>query len=247
MSIIIRYEGCLDEPRRVRELIHDLKLRCRQLEWSCREVNERIIGEAYYYQDNDDDEGGLLSLLGMMSNHIAQKTVDDRMRGVYIQPPDTDTFLLTFNRTGHLMHYMALPGKMDLDQPGLGSAMSYAPEPGYYLESDAHSIKTTGAVSTHILIVTLLRYLQKTYISNLEVTDQTDFWETLDFKQLELEHGRMRAMLSFFRDPDNIKSILRSIGIDDVGEVTAIPLDDIKMNFEKPDHMQEWGLAAHEN
>lgn len=246
MSIIIRYEGCLDEPRRIRELILDLKLRCRQLEWSCQEVNERIIGEAYYHLTHDEDND-VLSLLNMMNLEIPRKPVDDRMRGLYIQPPDTDTLMLTFNRTGHLMHYMALPGKMKIKQAKLGNAMSYSQEPGYYLESDGHWIKTTGAVSTHILIVALLRHLQKTYISNLEVTDKTNFWQTLDFKGLELEHGRMNAMLSFFRNPDNMKSILKSIGIEDVGEVTAIPLDDIKMTFEKPDHMKEWGLVAHEN
>jgi hypothetical protein len=246
MSIIIRYEGSLDEPRRIRELILDLKLRCRQLEWSCEEVNERIIGEAYYHQQTYGGGGGL-AILNMMSNMLPQKTVDDRMRGVYIQPPDSDTFMLTFNRTGHLMHYMALPGEMKITETEFGNAMSYSQEPGYYLESDGHWIKTTGDVSAHILIVALLRHLQKTYISNLEVTDQTDFWDTLDFKRLELEHGRMNAMLTFFRNPDNMKSILKSIGIEDVEGVTAIPLDDIKMTFEKPDHMKEWGLAAHEN
>lgn len=246
MSIIIRYEGSLDEPKRIRELIHDLKLRCRQLEWPCEEVNERIIGTAYYHQETHGG-GGELAILNMMNNMMAEKSIDDRMRGVYIQPPESDTFMITFNRTGDLMHYMALPGEMTITETEFGNAMSYRQEPGYYLESDGHSIKTTGDVSAHILIVGLLRHLQTTYISNLEVTDQTDFWDTLDFKQLELEHGRMKAMLSFFRNPDNIKSILKSIGLDDVGEVTAIPLDDIKMTVEKPSHMQEWGLVAHEN
>ncbi len=40
------------------------------------------------------------------------------------------------------------------------------------------------SVDTHIWIIALLRYLKKHYLSNLQVTDEGDYWETEDRNRL---------------------------------------------------------------
>ncbi|MGB0387277.1 MAG: hypothetical protein ACPGWR_20855 [Ardenticatenaceae bacterium] len=249
MGITINYDGTLDDPSRIDQFIYDMKLRCRKLKWPCNEVNERIIGDAYYYMGDQDSEGGD-PVLSMMEVLIGQKSVDDRIRGVHIEPPGTEMLSLTFNRKGDLMEYTPLPGQMTSESTPLGNAMGYTHEPGYYLESPVNWVKTTGEVSSHVLIVGLLRYIEENYISDLEVEDDTDFWEDLDLKQLQWQHGRMKALLNYIRQPENIKSILKSAGIEgveDIEHITTITPEELNFRPKTPEHMKGWGMSAYEN
>ena len=246
MGITINYDGTLDHPSRIDEFIYDMKLRCRKLDWACHEVNQRILGDAYYYignQENNGDEPGL----SRMELFIGQKSVDDRIRGVHIEPSGTETLSLTFNRQGYLMNYTPLPGKMKIESTPLGNAMSYSKEPGYYLEAPMNWVKTTGEVTSHVLIVGLLRYLEENYMSDLEVHDEADFWDSLDLKQLQWVHGRMNALLNYFRKPETIKSLLEAAGIEGVEDVRAVTIEELNLRPSTPEHMKGWGMSAYEN
>ncbi len=248
MSITINYEGTLDDPSRITEFIYDMKFHCRKLDWPCNEVNNRILGDAYYYlgneQENDEELG-----MDKMALFIGQKPIDDRIKGVLIEPPGTENLSLTFNRAGELVNYTPLPGQMMMKSTSSGQAMSYSEEPGYYLEAPANWINTTGQVNSHVLIIGLLRYLQAHHISDLEVKDGTQFWDELDLKSLQWEHGRMNALLNYFRRPDTIKSILEAAGIEIEGmeNVRVITPDELNVRPDPPKHMKDWGISAYEN
>lgn len=248
MSITINYEGTLDDPSRINEFIYDMKFHCRKLDWPCREVNERILGDAYYYMGNqlgDDEEFGL----NMMALFIGQKSIDDRIRGVLIEPPGTESLNFTFNRAGELANYTPLPGRMTMESTPSGQTMSYSQEPGYYLEAPTNWISTTGQVTSHVLIVGLLRYLQTHHMSDLEVHDASEFWNDMDLKSLQWEHGRMNALLNYFRKPETIKSILEAAGIEIEGieNVRAVTPEELNVRPSTPEHMKGWGISAYEN
>ena len=42
--------------------------------------------------------------------------VDERVRGMYIQPSGTETLIITFNRSGRLGGYHPLPGRMSMTE-----------------------------------------------------------------------------------------------------------------------------------
>lgn len=194
MSITINYEGTLDDPSRITEFIYDMKFHCRKLDWPCNEVNNRILGDAYYYLGNEQENDEELEM-DKMALFIGQKPIDDRIKGVLIEPPGTENLSLTFNRAGELVN------------------------------------------------------LQAHHISDLDVKDGTQFWDDLDLKGLQWEHGRMNALLNYFRKPDTIKSILEAAGIEveDMENIRVITPDELNVRPDPPKHMKEWGISAYEN
>lgn len=247
MGIVITYEGDLDDPARVDELIADLKQRCRRIDWPCAVVDERILGQAYRYVDGGEtptDTPGVYT----HTTYIAEESVDDRVRGVRIQPPGTETLVLTFNRSGRLASYRALPGRMIVEQRRLGRLVStrttYTNEPGYYEMEEGGWVKTTGQLESHVMIVAMLRHVRDIYASNLMVEDDSRFWETGNLGQLEASHRSMGAIISSLREQDVAKALARLAGLEDVDEVE--PLDP-HLRAERPRHMKDWGISAGEN
>lgn len=223
MGIVITYEGCLDDPTRLDCLIEEVRQRCRHLQWPCQDIDQRIIGEAYYFI-GEQETPGQRSGVSTVSAFFGQKTVDERIRGLLVQPPGSETLTLTFNLAGQLLYYQALPGRPHTTLSGYG--MSFTQEPGYYLTSSSQWVKTTGEVTSHVLIVALLRFLQQHYISNLIVHDATGFWDTLDMTALIQEHGRMQALINLFQASDMVKDLLRLVGIADIAVLTRVPRGD---------------------
>jgi hypothetical protein len=243
MGVSISYRGDIDDPAKIDELIADMKIRCRALDWPCEEVDQRVLGKAYRFLGSEEVP---TDTPGVYQGHSYMDLVpiDDRVRGVRIQPPNTETVYLTFNRAGHLCWYQEMPGQFSQDEKGF---VTFSSEPGYYLEHDEPWVKTTGAIRSHILLVALFRYIQDHYISNLKVRDDTDFWETDDVDTLVREHRMMGALIGFFQKEDVAKALLEMSGlVEDVENVEVEPLDP-HIEEEKPDWTEDWGVSAGEN
>jgi hypothetical protein len=223
MSIVITYEGCLDDPARLDHLIEAVQQRCRHLQWPCQAVEQHIVGEAYYFL-GDQETPGQRPGVSTVSAFFDQKTVDERIRGLFVHPPGTETLTLTFNPAGQLQCYQALPGRPYTTLAGYG--MSFTQEPGYYLANSSPWVKTTGEVTSHVLIVALLRFLQSHYMSNVVVHDPTGFWDTLDITALTQEHMRMQTLIDLFQESDLVKDLLQLVGITDIAMLTRVPRGD---------------------
>ncbi len=78
-------------------------------------------------------------------------------------------------------------------------------------------IKTQFApIEIHITIIKLLEYIKKKYISNLEVIDEGNYWETRDKNILE-------DKLSFLnKKTDQIGNIISKIKVDDTDSPEAV-------------------------
>ena len=53
-----------------------------------------------------------------------------------------------------------------------------------------------AAIETHVWIIGLLRYLKKRYLSNLEVKDEGDYWETEDLEKLREKKHFLQGMIN---------------------------------------------------
>ncbi|MGB0383777.1 MAG: hypothetical protein ACPGWR_03055 [Ardenticatenaceae bacterium] len=115
------------------------------------------------------------------------------------------------------------------------------------MATDQNWIKSTGQIATHVLIVTLFRYLQQNYMSSLEVDDPTEYWDTQDMDTLQLEHARMGVLIGLFREPENVKSLLKLAGFEDVEQVRPVAPEELSLRASKPEQTKDWRIAAHEN
>jgi uncharacterized protein CbrC (UPF0167 family) len=75
-------------------------LKANRLGWPYKEVDERILGQTYVYRGYSEKDG-----IGSVYSELAP--IDERIRGVHLQPPKTETLVITFNRAGQLMQYLA--------------------------------------------------------------------------------------------------------------------------------------------
>ncbi len=137
---------------------------------------------------------GETGLRGRVSRLHPPPLIEETARGVIALPPDTDSLRLVFDGSGRLVRY-AMP-----------DTNHYAAFPNF--------VKTTGAIESHVSICVLLRLLNGKFMNDLEVTDDTELWNTWNAKALERKHAEMRALIGIFRQSKDQGGLLRKLGVD---------------------------------
>jgi len=147
-----------------------------------------------------------------------------RVKGVTIIPePDGEAFSFTFDRDGAVRSLM-----------GMISILDGSTEP----EEAWVSIKTQFVgPEFHTWVVGLLKYLKKKYMSDLEVRDESEYWESgdldklkekmvflyerIDFLTNRLNRGVLgdTTVLSAEEIADRIERVLRDLDNDDTGNL----------------------------
>lgn len=157
MGVTIHYNGKLDNPRVLDDLLITAKRFCREHNWKFHEIDDRIIGKVERWIPSDDEE-------------IRTQTsrIDDRQRGLLIHPhPESETVWLTFNQAGELCFY--LPES----------------ESGHYWENKLLFTKTQFApLDVHMAICDLLHLIQDKHFPSLQFSDEGEYFETRDLKRL---------------------------------------------------------------
>jgi len=160
MGVSIHYSGALDHPNDWQMVTQRLKLVADQLAWPWWEVDIPVSGLAQgVYIINHPEHGEMVE--------VQTHEVNDHIRGLSMQPPDTETFHITFNQAGRLAYYYEFPDR----------------EPPYH-HIDTLWVKTNRAVQSHIYLCDILRYLQERYMPQLKVYDEADFFVTQDITDL---------------------------------------------------------------
>jgi len=92
--------------------------------------------------------------------------------------PQTDPLWLTFDKDGTLTRLGAHP---------LASVGSSGPSQGFgYLSQPAASIQTSiGGPELHRTVIGLLDYLKQAYMPDLQVSDETRYWDQRDEAELK--------------------------------------------------------------
>jgi hypothetical protein len=130
--------------------------------------------------------------------------IEETVRGVVVMPPDTESVRLVFDRTGRLVRYTDVPAKL---------VINAVPDTIHYL-AFPHYVKTSGSPVSHAAICALLRMLQRKFMTNLQVNDDTGYWTTGDIEILVREHAEMGAVLGIFNEFKNVGAMLRALGVE---------------------------------
>jgi hypothetical protein len=226
MGITIHYGGRLKDPTSVSLLVQELQLACQKLDWPCQAIDERILGTAEYDIYHEEDEHTLYVT-------TETKPVDDRQRGIVIQPPECETLYLTFNRHGEMMAY---------DTP-----FGHADVPGYYHVREYLFCKTQfGTAETHMAICDLLRLVEP-YMAEFEVSDEGRYWQSGDPEELKLAMGYLEQLINKLSNADNVEDLERLLGIEIQGK-DAVEIGKQLKQIIPPWRLRgEHGVSAHEN
>lgn len=119
--------------------------------------------------------------MGWMAQPINMDEADPNFRGILVNPEDDcEPLRFLFDREGRLRNFMDLLD--DQVEPN---------EHSFYSAS-----KTQFAdIETHVWIIGLLRYLKKRYLSNLEVSDEGEYWETENLEKLREKKEFLSGMI----------------------------------------------------
>ncbi|MCX7854316.1 MAG: hypothetical protein N2383_16235, partial [Caldilineales bacterium] len=85
MGICIYYQGVLRNMDRLFDLTMAVREKCREWGWPHYFVNERIVGTMDILVDHGDKEKGTWKW------EWESRPVDDRWRGIVVNPPDCET------------------------------------------------------------------------------------------------------------------------------------------------------------
>ena len=170
MGVKIHYRGTLNEKKQIHSLINEVKDIAKIMGWTYAALNEDWEQAPTAILKSSADRGvhidGNCSLKGI---HFRTKT-------------DTDPVWLYFNANGTL----SAPFQVALEA-----------EEGYPMKKNWLSTSTQDAgIETHIAIIKLFRYLKYKYIDNLEVMDNTRYWEHDDKQELEQRFGQVGDMMN---------------------------------------------------
>ncbi|MCS7023873.1 MAG: hypothetical protein NZV14_03650 [Bryobacteraceae bacterium] len=186
LGVSIGYSGSLNDPSLLDELIAYTRQRVKVWRWECCEYRRLISGMLFRHVN-----GPWIEPSGSPEQALLPTLIEDELRGVVLLPPWTDAVCLTFNQAGRLVSYCELP-------PHPTVAFSLPGEEKCFLEVSL-STTLTGAIEVHLRVARLLRELQANFIRNLEVRDNTGFWETGDLRALATEHLIFGAWMEVLR------------------------------------------------
>ncbi len=223
MGVCIYYQGVLRDMNRLFDLTMAVRAKCREWGWPHRFVNERIVGTMEILVDHGS--GG-----EDWKWEWETRPVDDRWRGIVVNPPDCETLYLTFGRDGRLIAYKSAPDR----------------QPGHYIANDLLYVKTQfGGPERHIGICTLLRLLEE-YGVELEVHDDSRYWETGDREQLAHQMEIINNIIRLLaQESQRLAALVLGEEAEDL-EVLGVEVGKV-FREPKPEWRREWGISAEEN
>ena len=178
MGVTLHYRGTLDDPRRLPALCAELADVAQAMGWSAVRI--------------DDDYDAPLD--ARLNHDSSGARIDGNvgLKGIVLTPDDgSESLWFCFDREGQLR---SLLGQILILDGTL------KPE-----ESWAFTKTQFSSPERHVWIVGLLRYVQKRYVSDLEVQDDGGYWDTGDLAELRrrmnLIHGMIADMTTALSAP----------------------------------------------
>lgn len=128
-----------------------------------------------------DELEDIADSMDWMSQRINDDEIDPAFRGIIVNPKgDCEPLCFIFDREGRLRALMDLI--TDQIEPT---------EYSYYTATKTQF----AAIETHVWIIGLLRYLKKHTLSDLEVTDEGEYWETENLETLQKKKQFLQSMI----------------------------------------------------
>jgi hypothetical protein len=172
MGLILHYSARIRNLKRLPELVDEVEDICQSLQWGFYRMDETVEVPAKFIP-KEPVEGD-------------PKLI--RLRGIYFTPPNCETAFLTFTPSGRICTPMHLKIAETL----------YRIKP--WLVYSMHVKTQFAGMDTHIALVTLLKYLEKKYFHKMRVSDEGNFWNTLDKAVLKARFDEYNHLLNIVKD-----------------------------------------------
>lgn len=193
MGVSIHYRGRIDSAALLPSLREEIADIARSMGWPSTTLDD----------DWSISPDANLATGGRIQGHLG-------LKGIQITPhPDSEPLVLFFDRDG----YIRSPVTMALILDG-----TLQPKTAWV------SMKTQfAAPDTHVWVIGLLKYLKKRYISNLEVSDESGYWDTGDRRKLEKSMDLLDSKLN---------QLSAKISSGSIGDLTGLTADQIASRLE---------------
>lgn len=194
MGVTIHYRGTMDDPGQIEDLQRELADIAPCMGWKTHRL------------DDDWDVPPSATLEHGESGTIIKGHLG--LKGVSLIPPGSGEDLSFYvDANGHLRPIMDMIWQTE-GQSEIGSCFTKTQFVG---------------PDVHIWIVGLLKYLQKRYFSNLEVSDEGEFWETGDRATLE---AKMRLI------NEKMDELQTGLSTGSFGDLTGLTAEQIATRIE---------------
>ena len=165
MGLTLYYQGRIKDLRRIPELTTEVADICQSLDWT--------------YHLIDDVETIAAQVVPWEPGEGDPKKV--WLRGLFFTPPGCETAILVFSSSGRLFNLLRLQFADQDDDP----------EYLYML----HTKTQYAGEDVHIALVTLFKYLEKKYDLELKMSDEGNYWDTLDRSVLNERFEDYRSLI----------------------------------------------------
>ena len=194
MGVSIHYKGRLDDTARLPVLCDEIRDIADTINWPSTTLNDDWL------QAPD----ARLTGGGRVKGHLG-------LKGIQITPhPDSEPLALFFDRDGYLRSPMSMLMMLE---------GSLEPERAWV------SMKTQfSSPDTHVWVIGLLKYLKKHYIPDLEVSDESGYWDTGNRAKLEED----MALLD-----DKLNQLSGEISSGRLGNLSNLSADEIAARIEQ--------------
>jgi hypothetical protein len=203
MGVTIHYRGRLDDLGRISALCHELTDIARTMKWPCNSLDDD-------WSKAPDAKLTVGEKGAVIDGHLG-------LKGVSFRPhPGAEFLAIYFDSEGYLRSIMNMVELVE----------------GQTAPDEAWVFMKTQFASpdTHVWVIGLLKYLKRKYISNLEVSDESGYWETGDREELE----RQMALIN-----DKLNWMSTELSSEPVGDGRNLSAEEIASRIEELFREQE--------
>jgi hypothetical protein len=159
MGLTIHYSARIKSMALLPEFIHEVADICQSMGWEAGEINEIV-------QLKED--------VTFKPPLVDNKNI--QLQGIYFNPPRCESVILSFLSSGWTSAPIQLQLAKDYERIDSYPAFKKMPKLVYTI----HTKTQRGGADIHIAIVKLLKYLEKKYFAEMNVSDEGNYWHTMD-------------------------------------------------------------------
>jgi predicted DNA-binding protein YlxM (UPF0122 family) len=174
MGVCIHYKGTLTDKKQIRPFINELEDIARSVNWKYRLLDED-------WSKTPDAE--------LIKNSAEELVIEGStsLKGILLSlHEDSESLAFCFDAAGQMTTPVQVALRAEL---------------AYLGNSSWVSVKTQFAgPDVHVAMVRLLRYLKRKYLHDLEVRDDTGYWETGDYQAVVNNINRVNQAIDAVSD-----------------------------------------------
>ncbi len=164
MGLTIHYSARIKNMDLLPQLIDEVADICQSIGWKFDKVDKKVkMKDDVTFTPPLDDNKNI------------------RLQGIMFHPPKCESVIFTFLSSGWTSSYIHLLGAKSYQKIDKYPIFKGFPKLVYMM----HTKTQRGGPDTHIAIIKLFKYLEKKYFAEMNVSDEGEYWETMDAQILQ--------------------------------------------------------------